>query len=332
VREVNPSVEELVAAMEAESRGEVPVPRNEDSSPVGSEPVVTPPSQNVPAYVTLTYNGRSVSVARTDIERAGGEQLYLRQRQSDDREADIAEQAARLEAEQARLRQQSEQLTARQAEIERLQAAGHDGPAQSPAERTAGQGRATRPGEPAVDLDARSVDLAAQFYSGQPADTAEAVKSLLLEIEQARLEGERRLNEYKAQTQAPAAPAPATAPAAAPDPRWEAQRRAINAMGERDFPELSRDPVLCQRVAGEMQRLAALPENAQRRAMDVAIEACENVQRAVGIDARSDVRTMKQGLPVIPSAGGAAPVPAEETPLTNQSYVELLAQRRRFGH
>lgn len=334
VRADNASVEELVAAMEAESRGESTTV--DDGSPAGGTPPaqepITPPSQNLPAYVTLDYNGRSVRVARTDIERAGSEALYLRQRQADDLEADIAERAAKLEAEQARLRQQSEQLAARQAEMERLQAAGHDGSAQSPAERTDGQGRATRPGDAAADLDARSVELAAQIYSGQPADTAEAVKSLLLEIEQARREGERRLAEYKAQTSAPSpAPAPAPAPAPTIDPRWEAQRKAINEMGKRDFPELDRDPALCRLVSNEIQRLSAMPENAQRRAMDVAIEACENVQRQVGIDSRSAVRTMKQGLPVIPSAGGSAPAPAEEQPLNNQSYVELLAQRRRFA-
>lgn len=329
IRTANPCVDDMVAAMEAESRGEAPAYPHDGSVP---RPVVTPPSQNVDPYVTLTYNGRSVTIARTDIERAGGEQMYLRQRQADDIEANLAMQAADMQRQQDALRQQSEQLAARQAEIERLNAASHDGSAQSRSDRTDGQGRATRPGDQAADLDARSIELAAQIYSGEPQDTASAVKTLLLEIEEARREGQRRLDDYKAnQTAQAPQPAPPVQSAPVVDPRWEVQRKAINAMGERDYPQLSRDPVLAQRVSQEMTRLAALPQNAQRRAMDVAIEACEAVSRAAGIDARSQVRTMKQGLPSVPSAGGSAPIPAEEQPITNKSYVELLAQRRRFS-
>lgn len=331
LRADNPAVDDSVRNIEQATRNEPPITT---APPSKTEPVLQ--QGNEP--VTITYEGRSVKVARSDIERAGGEEMYIRARRADDREAALAVQEAEAAERRAELERQIEQREAQRREEEaRRQAAGQDGHADgSPArsgERDAGA--TPDPGEHAVDLRAQATEMVEKIYSGQPQEAAEAIEAILNRIESSRSrvtaeEVARRAIEQmrQQQPQQPVETPVTTQPK--PDPRWEVQRAAINAMAERDFPNIAHDPSLATLARNEIQRLCALPENRDRRAIDVAAEACEAVSRRSNTDARTQVRAMKQGLPTIPSAGGTAPTVVDKPPLTGSAYVEMLAKRRRF--
>jgi hypothetical protein len=318
VQDDNPSVRERVQAMEAEARGDeptaagIPAPVDTGTPAPGVRQGEQPPSQPVDPYVTVQINGASVQVARADVERAGGEANYIRLRLADDREADLAAQAAELAQRRAKLDADEQRLTQLQVDPPPRPAASQDGSA-TPA-----------------DLDAQADMLAAQIYSGDPTDAREAIRSILTQIAQAKPTATPEqiaalaADRIRQQTEPKPTPTPAV------DPRWEAQRLAINAMAERDFPAIAQNATLSAQARAEIQRLSALPANAQRRAMDIAIEACEGVMKANALDSRSQVRELKQGLPATPSAGGTMPVAEEEPVLTGSAYVDMLAKRRRF--
>lgn len=311
----NPATREMVDAMEAEVRGEAYDPKAQRATqpaPVVRQGEQTT-SQPANPYVIVQINGASVQVARADVERAGGESNYIRMRLADDREADLAQQAAEIEQRRRKLDADEQQ---RQLQVE-----------QPPHHAASQDGSATQ-----ADLDAQADILAAQIYSGDPTDAREAIRTILAQIAQARPTATPEQIAALAAQQMRQHPEPPQQQPAAVDPRWEAQRVAINAMAERDFPAISKNTTLSAQARAEIQRLSALPENAQRRAMDIAIEACEAVMKANALDTRSQVRELKQGLPATPSAGGTMPVAEEETPLTGSAYVDMLAKHRRFTH
>lgn len=325
VRRDNSSVDDMARAMESEQRGNVP-----------SE-VSPPPSQQAEVPVSLTHQGRTITVARSDIERAGGEQAYLRERQLMDMEATLILQGAEMAQQREQLRLDAEQLTRLQAEQQAARAAGHDDSAISSA-RNAGQNPAATAGsgDASVNLEARANALFQQIYSGDPNEGLSAVREILTEIANVGKQGQFSADDIanlaaqkiqRDQAPAPAAPAAPTPPRA--DPVWERERARIDAMARAEFPDLVRDPNLTRATTNEILRLSSLPQNRDRLALDIAREACSNIHFQ---NVRGSTITLKQGLPSAPNASGSAPVVDENQAIpTGSAVVAMMQARRQFG-
>lgn len=326
VQNENPSVKEYVQAAEAASRGETPAP--------AGEPAQHLQTQAQPEYIQLQYNGRQLSVARRDIEAAGGQDGYLRQLQFDDMDASMAEQAAEMQRRRAELEALDADLKRRQEEFQRSLTVARETPATS-GDGTSPQGRNGPAASADSDLEAESNRIVEQLFSGDPADAAKAVKQILAEsrranaVPTAEQVAELAAQRLKAMQPEPVQPRVEANGAKPVNPRWEAERVRINAMASTEFPQIANSPELAAVARAEIERLCSIPANKDRRAVDVAREACQNVQTELDRTRRVE---MKQTLPTTTSAGGAAPAAGDsEKVVTNSDYVAMLADRRNFG-
>jgi hypothetical protein len=322
----HPASEEMVRAMEAEARGE-PVgsygqgPANNQSKP---------PSQKPNVDVTLNLNGRSITVAQHDIDRAGGQASYLQARGLEEQESAMARQAHEMREQRRQLDAETEQLNQRRAELSRQTAAVHDAPATT-LPRTGGADSGQ--GAAGADLEARAQALADRVYSGDVNDAKAAFSELLTDIARAKQSGDTstaRAEQLAAELQRSHAPPAIPQPAQpAVDPAYEVVRQKINRMGATEYPLLHNDPSLAKATANEITRLANLPKNRDRLAIDIAREACDNMMAIHG--PRGHAQQMKQGLPASPTAGGSAPIQTEAPIATGSAAVEMMRQRRTFG-
>lgn len=324
VQDDNPSVKERVQAMEAEARGHAPAP--------APAPALQTPEQ--PEYIQLQYDGRQLSVARKDIDAAGGQDGYLRQRRLDDMDASMAEQAAAMQRRQAELEASAADLKRRQEEFNRSQTVARELPATG-ADGTSTQNRNGSAASADSDLEAESSRIVEQLFSGDPADAAKAVKQILAEsrranaVPTAEQVAELAAQRLRANPPEPVQPRAEDRGQQPVDARWEATRSKINAMAKAEFPQIANNTELAAVAREEIKRLYALPANADRRAVDVAREACQNVQAQLDRAKRVE---LKQTLPLTPSAGGAAPVADDNANIpTGSGYVQMLADRRNFG-
>lgn len=324
-RAQNPTVDELTLAMEAEARGE-PVGQH------GHHAASTTPSQTVSGDVSLQLNGRTITVARADVERAGGEKLYLRTRELESQQDDLARQAFAMNQQKEQLRIEHEQQERLRVEDQQRQAAARDAPATVP-NSTSGQDR-NDPGEGA-DLNTRAAELANQIYSGEVGDATRAIVSLLSDIQAAQRQGQlsaqkaEQLETELHQLRQPNAAQPSTQQQTVADPAYEMVRQQINKMGREEYPDLHGNPDAAHATQNEIIRLSNLPANRDRRAIDIAREACDNMMAKFGPRARA--QALKQGLPVTPSAGGTSAAPTEEEVPTGSAAVRMMQQRRNFG-
>ncbi len=332
-RAENPGIEDLAARMEAESRGQEYVP---GVAPAADAHPVAKPAES--EYVQVQYQGRTVQVARSDIQRAGSEDLYLRRREMADQAAALAVEAAEMNRRKAELDAEKQRLAELREEQQRLTAAGQDGPATRPGYATGTADPATGPaGNQGADLSERAKQLAAMIYSGDPQDAEKAVLEILqsasrsgqsIDPEQVADLAVARLN---------ARPQPGgtngqTPPAPVVDPVWQRTVEEVNRVTAQHYADVVNDPIKVQEAFAELQRLSALPQNRDRLVVDIALDACEAIRNKTN-PPRAAVVDAKRGLPPTPSAGGAAPAAAEASIPSDKEYVQLLAERRRgrFG-
>ena len=299
--------------------------------PTGTQPS-QPPVASAEQYATLTYQGRQITVSQRDVDAAGGPASYLRTRQLDEQEGNLAAQAAEMQARQAEIQRAEADLNRRREEqAQREAAVGQGAPANVPGS-TPGQG--VSPAASAESIHTRAKGLVEKMFSGDPADAEAALSEVLTEIAQlgrgiptaeqaAQLAADKLRATHPELTQPK--PQTETARPTVIDPRWERQRLAINAMAENEFPDVAHDLEATGRVRDRIQQMYKDPRNRDRLAIDVAREACQLEQQAMQRNTRIE---MKQGLPGAPSAGGAAPAPEQDQPATGSNYVKLLQSRR----
>lgn len=338
VRDNNPSVDENVRRM-YEAMGQ-PVPGQADQSAQpaqGAQPAqpASPSTTVEKKYATLDYNGRQLSVAQSDIDAAGGQEAYLRQRRFDDNEASLAMQAEEMQKRQAELDQSAADLKRRQEEFQRSMTGGQGGPANGDG-GTPSQVRNGPAAGAEADLEAEASRLVDMLFSGDPSDAGKAIKQVLAEARQNRtaMPSAEQVAELAAQKLQERTPAPRTevkpaTPAQAVDPRWERTRQSINTMSETEFPDIAKVPANALLARNRLIKLYQDPANKDRRAVDVARQACQETRAELLRQQRIEV---KQGLPSTPSAGGSAPAGAgDEAVPVGKDYVAMLADRRNFG-
>lgn len=312
---------EQVAAAEAEASGR--------GAPAVVKVASTDAGQAAPKYVTIQAEGGTIQVAQSDVDREGSVELYLRRRAIDDAIANDKATIARLQAELAESRRvRQEQLQA--------QPAGQAGPASGsarPAERSLpGSGASD---EEMGDLASR---LAQKIYSG---DEAEARGAILEILKRSSARGEvlsaadieSRVHAAVAQAQHASPPAATTAQpsVATVNPRFEAINAQINEMAAREYEDVCKDDVARTATFSYFQKLIQLPENRDRRAVDVARDACEWGRTKFTANPRGRIVEQKRGLQSATGASGATQTAADDAEPTPSSIVEQMREFRNFG-
>lgn len=313
-------------------RREAPAPTPEPAS--AAQPAAQPLPE-APQYVSVVFQGRPISVPARDIERAGGQEAYLRARQMDEDEIRLAQERQRLESAQAEVNARVEEMRRLQAELQQSQTAGQGSPATGPGVAAGQASPATgMPGNQAAELSAEAERLSSMLYSGDPEDARQAVAAILAEARAARqtVSAEQVARQAVALLQATVpqgagAVQPNPAPVAAPPVHPLIAR--IDAMAVREFPGVVNDPVQRAAAWAMVQQRCALPENQERSAVDIAREVCEEVEMTYA-NPRRGVIEVKRGLPPVPQASATAPAPAESRPLSPSEWVAHVAKARQF--
>lgn len=253
-------------------------------------------------YVTVQTPSGAINVLQADLDRAGGPEMYLAQRALDS-------SRAALELERSKFAQQQREWEQRQ-----LLAAEHGVPANSSSGQDGGS-RGTGDGD-----EVEAERLAAKIYSGDPDEAKEAIRALLGRIHSGSAEAVEKARLAAGQ---PAQPKP--------DPVMVAMNNAINEMTARDYPDVCNDPVARAASYEKFKQLASDPLNKDRRALDIARDACE-WGRNVFKNPRSQVVESKRGLPPVGSATSAASVTeTDEEPAKPAEVVAMMQDYRNFG-
>lgn len=288
----------------------------------------TQPSQSADERVTLTINGADITVAKRDVDRAGGAELYVRRRELDAEADRLARQSAQLQSELEAAKKLRENLQ---------QGAQHPaGQGQDPANRAADPAAQSRTdsGNTGVDDEKLAERLADQIYSG---DQDEAKKGVLELIRLTRQRGEpldTKAIVQQVRTEMGAAPKAEGTQAATPAPRTvdpviDRVNREINAMSLAEFPDLMKDKAGRAAAYERFKELVVKPENADRLAVDVAREACEEIEPRF-VNRRDAIVERKRGLQSTSAASGALRDEPEAVQDAS-SIVEQMAAARRFG-
>lgn len=253
-------------------------------------------------YVTVQTTSGPIQVLQSDLDRAGGAEMYLAQRAIDN-------SRAALQAEQERFRQQ-------QAELEQRQriAAEHGVPANT----SSGQGGGSQVTGGGDDVEAER--LASEIYSGDLDGAKRAIRTILGRIHERKDEDIAELRARLGQ------PAPAQ-----PDPVMTAVNNAINEMTSRDYPDVCNDSVARAASYEKFKQMASDPRNKDRRALDIARDACE-WGRMQFMNPRKDIAESKRGLPPAGNATSAASVTeTDEEPEKPKDVVAMMQDYRNFG-
>lgn len=278
--------------------------------------------------VPLQVGNTTIKVTRADIERAGGADLYLRRRQMDDEALEMHKERQKLEA----ARQEFERrLAESQKWSNRTGVEPVPGQGQDPANLVADPATTVTPGARGVDIDSLSQEIAEQLYSGDSESAAKSVKRIL---SYAMARGDTlSVDEIAAKVKAQIETKPsASAPAAPPvNPVIEAVNAQLNSMAQAEFPDLLKDDVARSAAWAKFQGMVKLPENADRRAVDVARDACQWAEDTLR-NPRGKVIEQKRGLqPTNAAATVGAMVDAEPDRQTASDAVSTIASFRQFG-
>lgn len=298
-----------------------------EGAPAPAPAPAAAPSNGSQEYVSLQLaEGGSITVARSDIEAAGGAEGYLRRRRDD--EQDLRTRTA--ERERDALRTQLVESERLREELAR-QRAGQGGPAGSVDDPSTQ--RRNDAGSTGVDeaRRERAKALAKDIYSGDQADAERAIDQILagqqgstLSIDEVVRQATERLKADTART---------TEQKKTPlNPVIEAINEQINDMSRREFADVVANPearaAAYQRFLVEVRK----PENKDRRALDVARDSMNSIRDLFRTEAhpRADVIETKRGLPSSAVASGAT-APAEAEAEDGRSYIERLNQSRNFS-
>lgn len=295
-------------------------------------------SQSADERVSLTYNGTAISVAKADIDRAGSAENYLRNRQMDEQQLALARQ-------QEELAKREKDLEDRLAATQRVREdnrqgenlAGHG---TGPAIRTddpSGQ-RRNDAGTQGVDDEALAEELGLQIYAGSP---EEASKAVLRILQLTRSRGEtvneeaivkRVRAELAGQSEGDGKgnPTASTAPVAI-SPAMALMNKRINDMAANEFGELMKNDEARAAAFARFKKLVALPENRDRLAVDIARDACEQIEPLYA-NPRERVIERKRELPIQTPASGATHASADDEAVpSNSEFIAMQAARRNFG-
>lgn len=313
---------ELVAQMEAEARGEVLDPNTRKTQPISNNDThQTIPLQVDGEYVTIPVEGgQPIKVAKRDVDRAGGVPNYLLRRSLDEEKAQLA-----------RDRAETQRLRTSLAESQRPPAASQDGSAhgtgQPPVQDRNGPGATG-----AVELKDKARRLARQIYSGDEGDAEKAILEILTTSQdrgETLTEGQIRDRvDATRTTQATPQPKPVVT-----NPSVDAINRSIDEMAIAEYNDICSDEPARAATFAKFVQLVKLPENRDRRAVDVARDACEWGRKTLLADPRQHVVEAKRGLP---SSTTASSVPNQESddnraPLTPAEIIAQQQQHRQFG-
>lgn len=278
-------------------------------------------------YVTLQLEqGGSITVSRSDIEAAGGQEGYLRRRRDEEQDLRTRTQERELDG----LRNQLAESERLRAELARQRAG--DGSPASRVDDPSTQQRNVAGTVGVDDLETRAKALAKDIYSGDQADAERAIKQILagqqgqsLSVDEVVRRATEALRREATQTTEPVKTAPLTA-------AMQAMNEQINDMSKRDFADVVQNPearaAAYQRFLVEVRK----PENKDRRAIDVARDSMLSIRDLFKTEGhpRADVIESKRGLPSSAVASGAqAPVEAEAE--DSRSYIDRLSQSRNFS-
>lgn len=309
---------ERIAALQAEARGETVTP--DTSAPAAK--VAPTAGQRRDEYVTIPVEGGSIRVSQTDVDREGSVDAYLRRRQNDEVVAQDKIAIARLQQELAESNRLREELT----QAQRL--AGQDDPAKrsaAPADRDS-QGS----GASEAELAELASKLAKQIYSGDENDAEAAILEILRRSRGETLGAddiERRVRAAVAKSTPPSA----TTTVVPVNPRLQAINAQIDDMAIREYPDICKNEVARTATFAYFKELVNLPENRDRRAVDVARDACDwGTTKFLG-DPRSKIIEQKRGLPSSNTASGAATTSTEEEVMSPAQAVAMLQAHRNFG-
>lgn len=301
--------------------------RQQDDAAAAPAPA---PAPRADERIRLRVGEREITVTRADVEAAGGEQMYLRRRELDEEQLALAQ-------EREKARQLNDELTRRLAEASGSNRTGGDpdpGQGRDPANIADDPSATVRPGTRGVDIAAQAREIAAGIYSGDQDDAAKAVEKILRHgaATGATLSVDDIVARVTAQLQG-AQPKPAAAPAPAQEvnPVVQTVNDQINAMARREFADLLKDEFNTKTAFEKFKQLVKLPENADRRAVDVAREACQWVMDKLD-NPRAHVIEQKRTLPVSPSATSGVPeFTDDDVPANAAGAVAMIQASRNFG-
>lgn len=267
----------------------------------------------LPERVKVKVLGQEFEVPREDVEEAGGLKAYQLERAASIRLQNAAREEARLKAE----RDQFERDKRASAGASPAPAAGS-----TPAAAPTSQGGA---GESA-DVAARAEAIVSDLYSGDPKRAKAAVQQVLAASQSPQIDPKelaRQAAELLQQREPAPAPA-ATQPVAAQpiDP----EVAELNEYMSSQFEDVLQDDTMRAKALSEFNRLKALPENRQRRLIDLGREAGREARKS-GPHPRQDVVERKQKLP--PSvAGTQTHAPAEQQPMSRSEHIAVMRKAR----
>lgn len=333
-------IDAMVARANVDETGQTPanvrqMVKEQQRRDAAAEVVANAPAAQprVEERVRLKLGEREITVTRADIESAGGEAMYLRRREMD-------EEALALAQAQERTRQLNEDLTRRLAEASAVSRSnrtddGSDpGQGRDPASIADDPSATVRPGTRGVDIAAQAREIAAGIYSGDQDDAAKAVEKML---RMGAARGETlSVDDIVAKVTAQLrgqdpTPRPAQPPAAEVNPVVRTVNEQIDNMARREFPDLLKDEFNTKTAFEKFKQLVRLPENADRRAVDVAREACQWVVDKLE-NPRADVIERKRTLPVQPTATSGVPeFTDDDVPANAAGAVAMIQASRQFG-
>lgn len=274
----------------------------------------TDASQSADARVTVTVNGAQIEVAKRDVDRAGGAALYARTRELEAERERLALQSATLQQELEAARKLREEL--------QQAATSSAGQGDDPANRAADPAAQRRndAGNTGVDRQQLRKRIAAQIYSGDQDEAEKGIDELI------RLVDERT---KQARTETVVTPVAEGSQQTKPpiNPHVELVNKAINAMSLAEFPDLMKNQAGKAAAYQRFLELVKAPENANRLAVDVARDACEEME-AKFVNTRAAVVERKRGLQNPSAASGALRDEGDTVAQDASSIVEQMAQAR----
>jgi hypothetical protein len=309
---------ERIARMEAEARGET---YTAPTAPTSPGTPTTPTGQAVASYVNIPVAGGEIRVSQADIDREGGVEGYLRRREQDEGMAQDKITINRLQRELA------DSVRVRE-ELRQAKPAGQA----DPATRSAAPADRNLPGSGASEqeLTGLATRLAKQIYSGDENDAQAAILEILRRAKGETLSAEDIETRVRAAV-AKAAPV-ATTPTSIPvNPRIQAINAQIDTMALREYPDICKNEVARVATFEYFKQLVALPENRDRRAVDVARDACDWGKQQFFGGPRGNIVEQKRGLPSSVTASGAIQTTTDDEAMSNAQAVAMMQSHRNFG-
>lgn len=262
--------------------------------------------------VKVKVLGQEFEVPQGDVDAAGGITAYQK-----DRAASIRLQAAAQR--EADLKAEREKLEAERRDWEQQRASAGAPSTVAPASTHSGDAGK------GADVAKKATEIVDAIYSGDRKATEVAIQEILARnIQQPALSAEELARQaaelLKKQGSAPA-------PAKPVDAKVSVEVQELNAYMADNYSDLMANDEQRNAAVAEFNRLKALPENYQRRWVDLGREAAESVLKPKQ-HARQDVLDKKRSLPPV-AAGTHVHSPAASPASTSPSSAVAMMRKAR---